>query len=171
MESGAAKEEWVGPYVLSRANHSLSGPALAEVARAVLVRGGYFRFLAPGASMTPFIQDGDVITLAPFDPITCVLGDVVALIKPENDRLVVHRVIDISDGRCRIKGDNNPAEDGVYSFGMIIGTVTRVERNGISVRFGLGPERSLVARLSRHGLLTGFIKPVRIFYSVMGRVS
>ena len=38
---------------------------LTALVRAVLDKGASFRFKAFGVSMTPFIQDGDVITIAP----------------------------------------------------------------------------------------------------------
>jgi hypothetical protein len=38
---------------------------LVELARAVLAKGKSFRFHAPGLSMTPFIRDGDFVTIGP----------------------------------------------------------------------------------------------------------
>jgi hypothetical protein len=169
--SVTAKEVWVKPYVKACGHHSLSGPALAEVARAVLAPGCSFRFQALGASMNPLIRDGDVVTLVPFESAACAPGDVVGFIWPESGRLVVHRVISVAGDRCRIQGDNISTEDGTFPFGSIIGRVSQVERGGRSVRFGLGPERFLIALLSRRHLLPGCMRAARTVYSVVKRNS
>ncbi len=167
----AAKERWTTPYAQAGGSHSLSGSALAEVAREVLARGRSFRFLAPGTSMSPFIRDGDVVTLVPFDAAACAPGDVVAFVQPESGRLVVHRVVAVAGDRCRIQGDNNPTEDGDFPFGSIIGTVARVERAGKVVRLGLGPERIIIALLSRRRWLPGCMSAAKAVYSVVKRNS
>jgi len=45
----------------------LSGPSLVELLRSVLDKGVPFRFQAKGFCMTPFIKDGDVITVFPLE--------------------------------------------------------------------------------------------------------
>lgn len=162
---------WTTPYVQTGGSHSFSGRGLTEVAREVLSRGRSFRFLAPGASMSPFIRDGDVITLVPFDATTCAPGAIVAFVRPESGRLIVHRVVDVAGDRCRIQGDNNSVEDGDFPFESIIGTVACVERAGRTVNFGLGPERALIALLSRRRWLTGCMSAARALYSVITRFS
>lgn len=121
--------------------------------------------------MSPFIRDGDTITLAPFDTAACRSGDIVAVIRPGSGRLVVHRIVCIDGDRCRIRGDNTPAEDGDFPFESVIGTVTRVERAGKTVRLGLGPERALIALLSRWGWLPRCMGPARAVYSTLRRFS
>jgi len=86
--------------------------------------------------MSPFIKDGDVITIAPVQPSnrnphaltlvhlrrlrsrlrlrggeepglrTCGIGQVVAFVTPVNQRLVVHRIIGRHESRFLIQGDN-----------------------------------------------------------------
>ena len=63
-----------------------------ELLTAVLARGSLFRFQARGFSMSPFIRDGDVLTLAPA-PDRLRIGDVVAFINPCNQQLSVHRLV------------------------------------------------------------------------------
>ncbi len=171
QDSLSEKGTWTRPYAKAGGAYSISGSALAEVAREVLSRGHSFRFLAPGASMSPFIRDGDVLTLVPFDAAACAPGDVVAFVPPQSGRLIVHRVVAVEGDRCHVQGDNNPAEDGVFPFASIIGTVARVERAGREVRFGLGPERTLVALLSRRQWLPGCMSAVKTVYSVVKRNS
>ncbi len=133
---------------------AISGIALAELMRAALDKGVPFRFRAKGWSMVPFIHDGDVITVAPLpDGLPC-MGDVVAFVRPETGKVVVHRIVERRGDAWLTKGDNSNGEgDGLFSRGNLLGMVTAVERGGRLVRLGLGPERGLVALLSRSGLL------------------
>jgi len=133
---------------------SLSGAALLELMREVLSKGLPFRFRAKGWSMLPFIRDGDVISISPLTPASPGIGDVVAFVRPGSGSLVVHRVVARRDSACLIQSDNSWGQgDGLVPRGSILGRVTRVERGDRSIRLGLGPERFLIAYLSRLGLL------------------
>lgn len=136
---------------------SLSGQALIGLMEEVLGKGLPFRFRARGWSMAPFIVDGDVVTIAPFSGSEPGLGQVVAYVPSGSGSLVVHRIIG-RKGRSRlIQGDNlEGARDGWIEAGDIFGRLTRIEREGKEVRLGLGPERILIAWLSRTGLLSFF---------------
>ena len=61
---------------------SLSGPALLDLLRAVLDKRVPFRFTARGFSMSPFIKDGDVVTVSPCAPGAIHYGDVIAFVHP-----------------------------------------------------------------------------------------
>ena len=124
----------------------ISGAMMRELARTLLEHGKPFRFTAHGYSMSPFIQDGDVIMLAPCNDAPQV-GEVVAFINPENDRLVVHRLIAETIDGLVIKGDNVPESDGVFAPAQILGRVVRVERAGKPVGGGIGAERAAIAFL------------------------
>lgn len=130
----------------------LSGPALTGLLRAVLDRGKPFRFRARGASMSPSVRDGDVITVHP--PAGAPrLGDVVAHVSAETGKLAVHRIVGRTDGGLwLIAGDGVYGEHDPALEAEILGFVTRVERNGKDVRFGLGPERRLIAVVTRRRL-------------------
>lgn len=132
---------------------TLSMPVLVELLRAVLDRGAPFRFEAPGFSMSPFVRDGDAITVSPLSDAAPRLGDVVAFIRPETGKLVVHRVVGKRDGAFLIQGDNAEEADGPVPAANVLGRVTRVERDGKKVYLGQGPERYLIAFLTRWGLL------------------
>ena len=120
---------------------------------AVLEKGSSFRFLAKGFSMTPFIKDGDVVTISPFLGRKVRIGEVVAFISPLTQSLAVHRIIGKRKARFFLQGDNVPEADGLVSEEQILGYVKRVERQGRIVNLGLGPERRVIAFLNRKGWL------------------
>jgi hypothetical protein len=110
--------------VRSGSGLELSSKALADLMKSVLARGLPFRFRVRGWSMSPFIRDFDVLTVVP-------LGS-----------------------RPPRTGDNLAgATDAAIPGSQVLGRVKRIERDGKTVRLGLGAERSAVAFLSRKGLL------------------
>jgi Peptidase S24-like len=142
-------------FVVKAHELPLSGLALLELMRAVLTRDLPFRFCARGWSMAPFIRDGDVITVAPLQHSLPGVGEVVAFVRPGAEKLVVHRVVARGAAFAFIQGDNGleyPEE--IIPQENLLGTVTRIERNGHNVWMGLGPERYVIAWLSRARLLT-----------------
>jgi len=143
-----------GEYV--RVDHSsllMSSAGYAKLMAAALAKGALFRFTAPGFSMSPFIRDGAVLTIAPA-PVRIRLGEVVAFVRPTCGKLVLHRVVGISRAGYLIKGDNAPEPDACVMRASIIGRVIRVEHGGKRIRLGLGMERIVIAFLSRRGWLT-----------------
>ena len=137
-------------FVCTKNELALSGTGAAKLLKAVIERGKPFKFKARGWSMSPFIRDNDILTLSPTPKTFPQKGDVVAVIDPDTEKLLVHRIVGINNGRYWIKGDNLDKEDpGSFDIDGIYGRVTRVERDGKSVRFGLGPERTAIAVLSR----------------------
>lgn len=133
---------------------SFSGPAFLELIRAVLDRGVPFRFKARGVSMHPFIRHGDVITITPLFDNLPRYGDVVAFVRPKVSTLIVHRVVGKRDGAFLIKGDNTAYFDEPVPTASILGSVTKVERDGKEVYLGLGPERLFIAFLTRRGIFS-----------------
>jgi hypothetical protein len=137
--------------------------------------------------MSPFIRDGDVITIAPVQPpyprpnvppssslsagsMTEArnrdVGQVVAFVSAPSRRLVVHRIIGRHESGFLIQGDNlsGPVADTVRPDD-ILGRVVRIERGRKRVWLGLGPERYAIAVLSRAGLLL----PIRSRAAVLRR--
>lgn len=142
-------------FVKKAADLPLSGHALFEIMRMVLDRGLPFRFRARGWSMAPFIKDGDVITVAPLHHSTPGIGDVVAYIRPDEEKLVVHRIIATRSKIAILLGDNGVEyQEELIPQENVLGKVTRIERTGRNVLIGLGPERYMIAWLSRARLLT-----------------
>jgi hypothetical protein len=139
---------------------SLPGPALPDLLQAVVGKGADFRFQARGFSMFPFIRDGDIISLSLCRDPSPRLGEVVAFLRPETERLLVHRVVGKIGDSWMIKGDNGSKMDCLVPRANILGCVTRVEREGRRIRLGLGPERHLIAFLSARGLLPSLLPKV-----------
>jgi hypothetical protein len=131
---------------------SLSGAAFIALLRAVLDKGVPFRFRATGFSMSPFIRNGDVLTVSPLSGRPR-LGDVIAFVNQGTGGLAIHRVVGTSAGGCIIRGDNSSRDDGYVPEANMLGRITKVERNGKKILLGLGPERYLIAFLARKGLL------------------
>jgi hypothetical protein len=83
--------------------------------------------------MYPFIRDGDVVEVSPVEASALRLGDVV-LCGYGDDRLVVHRVIDVSKDNGRvalvIKGDSAGHPDRPICPEQVLGQVIAIERGG-----------------------------------------
>lgn len=139
---------------------SLTGQALIEILQAVLNKNMPFRFRATGYSMFPFIFNGDVVTISPLSNIAPRIGDVVAIIHPESEKLAVHRVVGKKGNYFLIKGDNLVDADGFVPMAKVLGRISKVERNGKKISFGLGPERILIAFLARKRRVYPFVNPI-----------
>jgi hypothetical protein len=138
--------------------------------QAVHARGRPFRFKAGGYSMAPFIRDGDLVVVSP--PISSLPGpgEVVAFLHPETGVPCIHRVLSIGHDDFLTQGDNRPQRpDGRIRREALLGRVTRVERNGKRIRLGLGPERRLLALLSRKDLLVRLRRCVGALSALLGR--
>jgi len=131
----------------------LSGQSLGELLQAVLERGASFRLKASGYSMSPFIKDGDMITLSSTNPSVLHRGQVVAFVHPETKKFFVHRIIDIKDDFFITKGDKCMQVDGPISGQHILGVVTAVERRGNKINLGLKAGKGLISFLSGKKLL------------------
>ncbi len=132
----------------------ISGIALLTLMREVLARGLPFRFCARGWSMAPFIKNGDVITVAPLQRSFPGIGEVIAFVRPGEERLVVHRVVGWRNNAAIFQGDNYQEHtEEIVPQENLLGKVTQIERNGHKIWLGLGPERYVIAQLSRAKLL------------------
>ena len=125
---------------------------------AVLERGKSFRFQAKGWSMSPFILDGDLISVSPISNAKLKTGEIVAYINLRSNKLVVHRIVSVQQNAYLIRGDNQADQDSeLIPPENILGRVTRIERAGRNIRLGLGPESALIAKLSRKGRLQSYL--------------
>ena len=149
------------PDVRKKDSLPLSGESLTEIMRAVLAQGKPFRFRAVGLSMSPFIKDGDVVTIRPLGSRQPRTGDIAAFLYPGTGRVAVHRIIRGKSGRYSLKGDNVPALDGSLPLDQILGTVSRVERGGAKVGLGGRAGAAAIASLSRAGLLSKAVGAAR----------
>jgi hypothetical protein len=140
-------------FTKKREELSLSSQQLEKLMRGVLGKGAAFRFQGKGFSMSPFIKDGDVLTIAPVQGSAPGFGDVVVFTHPNTGKLIIHRIIGKKAGSYLTKGDNAPEGDGLISRAAILARVTKVERNGKYISLGLGPDRFIIAFVIRKGLL------------------
>jgi hypothetical protein len=138
----------------------LCGDALAELLQAVLSKGSLFRFQAKGFSMSPFIKDGDVVTVSPLFNAAPRLGDVLAFIHPGTKKIIIHRAVGKEGDSCIMRGDNCFDLDRPVPLTNVLGRVTRIDRDGKRILLGLGPERWLIALLTRRKLLFPLMVPV-----------
>lgn len=111
--------------------------ARVELARAHLAAGRPLTLRAEGHSMWPLVKGGDLVVVHPIRA-PLVVGDVVLVVL--GGRLVLHRVIALTDGGCVTKGDAVPARDPPIPHAHILGVRPRVHP-----RLG-----RLVAALSTH---------------------
>jgi signal peptidase I len=144
----------------------LSRKVIIDLMAEILSKGKDFRFRARGWSMTPFIKDGDIISISPIGNNKPKTGEIVAFNRPEVSGLVVHRLIGTSQDMWMIQGDNTPEEKMEFvPEDRILGRVTRVQREGKDVWSGIGPERYLIALLSRLNLLGPMLFQARNFHN------
>jgi phage repressor protein C with HTH and peptisase S24 domain len=149
------------PPVRKNGDFTLSGESLTDILRAVLGQGKPFRFRARGLSMSPFIRDGDVVTIRPLGRTRPRTGDIAAFLYPGTDKVAVHRIVREKSGRYSLKGDNAPGIDGSLPLDRILGKVTRVERDGAKVALGGRVGAAAIASLSRSGLLARAVGAAR----------
>lgn len=147
--------------IRKKADIPLSGESLAELMRTVLAHGKPFRFRASGLSMSPFIKDGDVVTIRPLGSTPPRTGDIAAFLYPGTGRVAVHRIVREKSGRFSLKGDNVPDIDGSLPLDRILGTVSRVERDGAKVSLGGRAGAAAIASMSRTGLLSKAVGAAR----------
>lgn len=140
----------------------LQGKLLIDLVQNILLKGVNLRLHARGSSMTPFIRDGDLITIRPINNRNTGIGDIVAFIHPDSENLILHRVIVRKQNVVVVKGDNeNRSQSDQITHQAIIGILQRVERGGHLTRLGMGPEKVVISWMSRLGLLV----PVRLWFA------
>ena len=135
---------------------ALSNTGQLELLRAFQRAGAFLRTTVRGASMSPFLRDRDVVTVAPLNGREPRVGDVVAAAVGQPERLVIHRVVARCPGGWLIRGDACQRADGVVAPADLVGRVVRVERHGREVRVGVeagAAGGALIAALSRSGAL------------------
>jgi hypothetical protein len=128
---------------------NICGTALTEILSCSLLKNTPLRLKVRGFSMLPFIRDEDIVTISPLLNSSLALGFAVAFTHPQTGRLTIHRIIAKRGNFYLIKGDCINKADGLIPKKNILGTVTKIERNGKKVLLGLGPERILIAFLNR----------------------
>lgn len=106
---------------------------LFELSTDILKKGKSIRFHATGWSMSPFIRDGDFITVSPVKSSFLKIGDI-ALYSTAENKIIVHRIIKKhkNNGRTTlwIKGDAAFGSPEKVDAQSVLGKVTAIERSG-----------------------------------------
>ncbi|MEZ5126624.1 MAG: S24/S26 family peptidase [Thermoleophilia bacterium] len=145
----------------------LSNRGQLELLYGMRERDAGLRTVVRGGSMAPFVRDGDVVVVAPLRGVAPRVGEVVAVELARGATLAVHRVVRRSHRGVLVRGDNAAAADGVVPPPSVLGRVVRVERGERRVRFGMGPERRVIAALSCLGLLRPLTGAARRAYHAL----
>lgn len=153
-----------------KSNDSLPSVLLFEIYEAVLSRKLSLRFQTVGFSMSPFIKDKDIITISPVSDYIDYLGKTVVFIHPETKKLFIHRIIGRSQDYYLIKGDNIFSSDGPIPRENILGVVTKIERKGKKIIFGLGYERYIISVLSKTKILNLGLRAVRLILAPIKKI-
>jgi len=120
-----------------------------QLAGEILKMGSCLRFKALGSSMTPFIRNGDVLTIIPGTVSDIQIGDI-AFYRTTGQHTVAHRVlgkkITAEQTLLTIRGD---ASAGPYEWipaSRILGRAIQFERHGKTFRLDT-PSARLAGRL------------------------
>lgn len=112
-------------------SRSISSRDFAGVAANLLQSGHAVRFRAGGSSMTPFVRDGDILTVMPVGNTRLRRGDIV-LYRRADGRVIAHRILgqEIGHGRpiLKIRGDARTGNPESVPADQILGYVARVQR-------------------------------------------
>lgn len=118
-----------------------------EVAGQLLRQGGRLRIKARGASMLPFVRDGDVALVTATAAHEIRVGDVICY-ETSPGRLFLHRVIARAGDRFVARGDALPFSE-LISRAQLLGRAVAVERQGrirrLDSRMARWRNRSIVA--------------------------
>lgn len=124
----------------------VAGADLEPLAAEILQGGNSLRFRVRGASMRPFIKDGDLAEVWPTSTSDLRRGDVV-LCRHAGGRLVVHRVVRVrrKNGRIAVvtRGDLMAQPDGSVPAHDVLGRAVAVEREGRRIALDRGLHRLL----------------------------
>jgi hypothetical protein len=102
----------------------LDGLEMAALVEELAGRGIASRFVARWGSMSPWIRDGDVVTMTPLESaVSAGPGDVAAFKRPGSGRLTVHRLVRRAGEGWEARGDRLGATDGVVADNEILGAV------------------------------------------------
>jgi signal peptidase I len=123
---------------------TLETPEFLEQARQLLSRNLPVELRMSGGSMSPAIEDGDIVTIEPVTTDPLRQGDIV-LYQSRFDTAVIHRIVRIDRTQVEraviTRGDGASQNDFPVPMHRVIGRVKIVERAGETVRM-IGPRRS-----------------------------
>lgn len=128
---------------------SVSSLDLAPMARELLHHGCSVRFTARGSSMTPFVLDGDILTIEPCDAVDLRVGDV-AFHELPGGSVVAHRVVAISRRAGSVflatRGDALRGVVDLVDPGSVLGRAVSARRGSRDLKLN-GGLRHILARV------------------------
>jgi|GEM_PF-3015364 len=136
------------PVTLTRPLSEIIG-----VMREALQQGNSVQFCATGSSMRPFLQDNDLVLIAPLSS-RLRIGDIV-LAEVEPGKFVMHRIYSQHHGIILL-GDACWSFEGPVKESAIVGRITAVWRSGKWRSLERGPRRYLA-------IVWLFLFPLRFF--------
>ncbi len=139
----------------------MSHDLLSELLRDILAKGSCCKFRAKGHSMSPFLEDGDTVTLSPLGDVSIAFGRLVAFQCLRTGKLIIHRVVGRKGNQYLTRGDNASEPDCLIPKNDVLGCVRQIERNGRRIYLGLGMERFAIGFMSRMGLLCSAVRSWR----------
>ena len=113
----------------------------------LLGRGITVRFQASGDSMYPSIRNGEHVHVAPVEPSSLRIGDVI-LARAQRG-LTAHRLVKLAGGAATTRGDNAIGHDAAVPFNEILGRITHIERDGAMLKVPATPFRRNLLSLSQ----------------------
>ena len=124
--------------------------ALCDAVADSLEAGDAVRLRVGGASMRPFLNEGEEVRIVPARPEDLRSGDIV-LVRTMGGA-TLHRVLslDLRDATLRTKGDGTRRADPPMAAGAIVGKADAVLRKGAWRALGTPGRRALARFISRH---------------------
>jgi hypothetical protein len=122
--------------------------------------------------MNPTLCAQDFLEVRPYAGRSVRPGDVIAFAQPDGDILIAHRVVAVTPGGIKTKGDNNRGEDkALVQMGDVLGQVTAAWRGDRRRRIAGGPAGLWLARLLRlRKLVDRIVSPLlHALYHAMAR--
>jgi signal peptidase I len=112
----------------------LGTPDFLEQARQLLSKSVPIEIKMSGSTMSPVIEDGDLITIEPIQENALRAGDII-LYNSLRDTAVIHRVVrvekgDSADRSIITRGDAASQNDLAVPFHRVLGRVKLIERAG-----------------------------------------
>jgi signal peptidase I len=129
---------------------SLDSPELLEYARYELSNNRQLHVRMSGTSMRPTIDDGDVITIAPVNPLSIKPRDI-AVCVTSSGTLLIHRVVGLQSQEnvllAMTRADQSQYHDAPIPLTHIIGRAIAVQRKGKGKPIPIRRTSGFLARL------------------------
>jgi signal peptidase I len=113
---------------------------MGDLILAFTKNGNSIKLKAKGHSMFPFIKDGDILTIAPYNGLNPELGDIAAFFNSITSKLTIHRIIGIADKKYMAKGDCCFHNDGYQMKHNLLGAVADIKDKSFETKFVTHPK-------------------------------